>query len=91
MMEMTTGSLICSECARRLGGRWTKSYISTWRKGRCGICLEERGLASAGDWDWPPGKTAYNEGKGEAGWQYRLGRSARTAAVRARSTRTMPR
>jgi len=51
------GDDICQECAKLQGCQWPEGHQATMWYAVCGICGEEKGVCSAGDWDWPDGKS----------------------------------
>ena len=43
---------VCSECAKKMGGKWPKGHCATCHTGTCPYCGKEKGLVSIGDYNW---------------------------------------
>lgn len=43
--------VICADCARLYARNPYAGRISTWHKGECDICLKEKNITEARDWE----------------------------------------
>lgn len=62
MAKRNYPSWVCSECAKKAGGKWPDGHLGTFHDDECGVCREVKEVTEPRDWGYPEFKAEKRKG-----------------------------